>query len=165
MKSVNGVASLEARPPRVASRGAAHEAFSRIFSLPFDRRTVDRYSLPASSAIAGPELSAASPSRPAGRRAAMWIAYGAAASSLAVGGYLSYRADAVRDDARPDESQEAIAARNQRIARLNTAAGVLYATAGGALLTGIALMLWPDAPAPQISVTGDSAVVGLSRSF
>lgn len=159
------VASLEARPPRVATRGAAHEAFTRIFSLPFDRRTVERYPLVAPGAAAPVELSTAPAPRRSGRRAAMWIAYGIAASSLAAGGYLSYRAGGVRDGARPDDPQEAIAGRNQRITRLNTAAGILYGAAGGALLTGVVLMLWPEAPAAQLDVSGNSAVVGLSRSF
>lgn len=159
------VASIEARPPRVAARGAAHEAFGRIFALPFDRRTVERFSLVAPNEAAEPDVWAASARPQRGRRAAMWIAYGVAASSLATGGYLSYRAAGVRDSGQPDDSQEAVAARNVRIGRLNTAAGVLYGAAAGALVTGVALMLWPDAPATRIDVSGDSAVVGFSRSF
>jgi hypothetical protein len=160
------IAALEPQEPRVSSRGAAHEAFERVFSLPFDRRVESRYSFDASTATLEPAIyGEASAPRSRGRRTAMWLAYGLSAASVAAGGYATYRAREVRNSARAGEPQEEISSRNDRISRLNTTAGVLYGLAGGALVTGTILMLWPDSPPTRLEVTGDSALVGFATEF
>ncbi len=160
------VSRLDAQPPRVSSRGAAHDAFERIFTLPFDRGTASRYSFASSTKS---ELAALSvenaPPRSRARQTGMWIAYGVSAASLAAAAYATYSAHDVREGAQRSDPQEAIASRNERISRMNTTAGVLYGIAGGALVTGVVLMLWPDAPPTHVEVSGDSALLGFSAEF
>jgi hypothetical protein len=160
------VSRLDAQPPRVSSRGAAHDAFERIFTLPFDRGTASRYSFASStkSELAALWVENAPPQSPA-RETWMWIAYGVGAASLAAAAYVTYSAHDVREGAQRSDPQETIASRNDRISRLNTTSGVLYGIAGGALVTGVVLMLWPDAPPTRLEVSGDSALVGFSAEF
>jgi hypothetical protein len=141
------IAKLQARPPHVASRGAAHHAFSKLFALPFDRAAVEQYRYRSPRATL-PHGSARQLDRPSGpstlRRVATWGSLGLAAAALGSGLALTLSAVALRDDAPANESQQQRLARNDDIDRRNTAAIALYAVGGVAAVTSLVLFVWPD---------------------
>jgi hypothetical protein len=155
---------LSAVRAEVASRGALHLAFERLFAAPFGQ--VDVQDLERR-----PRLSAAE--EPAGdigrvRRRAVRIVSGGLAVAGVAGGltlnaiaYERYRAGA-------HQSQLEIAARNGGVARLNTASFALYgvALAAGAIFG--ATYAWPDATlfnGPTVSLSANGAAMTYQGRF
>jgi hypothetical protein len=133
------LASLEAHEPHAALRGAAHESFGAIFSLPFDHSNVTGYAfrkLDAPRIWFGP-----TPARQK-RFVAGGVLLGAGVVAALSGMGLSLAADAVRS--RDVISQAQAASRNQQIDAYNAGAITLYSVAGAAALAGAILFAWPD---------------------
>jgi hypothetical protein len=159
---------LEPREPRAAARGAAHEAFSLIFSLPFDEQALAAYG-PAQD---GADLvAAAGPAAPAAPRwsrrsvaaaSAAGVAVAASATALA----LTMSARGLADDARNAPTQKETAALNDRVAARNLWAGTLYGVAAAAAVAAGAIWLWPRAPVqPAVAADQQTAMVGLGGRF
>lgn len=150
-KDVLTIEELDAGVPHVASRGAAHEAFNQTFLLQFDRSVVQRFdalSRNVSTTVQGeggrllPRPGATSAGwRPMATAIALGV--GGAASVAAVALALSSRD--LRSGASPDDSQTSVAARNDRIARYDSAAVICGNIAVTAVVTGAFLLLWPRA--------------------
>ncbi len=170
---VVALADLEPSPARVASRGAAHEAFNLLFALPFDRGVVDAYAMNAADAPAteragarGPRDAGAAPRSPSARTVLAWTAVGLGAAGLATGGALSGAAIATSHSAPHGASQVAIAARDNQVFTLNTGAAASYIAGAVALGAGLgALLFWRSGAPIQAVASPQGAYVGYTRSF
>lgn len=146
------LASLTPGEPRAGARGAEHEAFSLIFSLPYDRRVADAYVFrePVLPGVGG----SGTPSGGGWRRLVGWSALGFAGVGLGGGAYMSLSARDVRAAGSTGEPHASAMARNQRIDSLNTRATFLYAAGAVVGAAGLGLLLWPDAPAEAVPLAG-----------
>jgi len=128
------VTDLPPSAPMTTTRGAAHEAYTRLFELPFDPKAAAAYRFPA------PEEALAMASPPPGvlRRAAPWTV--GASAALAVGGGITALL-AHGASAPPGASQAEVAGTNERIRTLNTTSVVLLSGAAAAAITA-GLMVW-----------------------
>lgn len=144
------LAALEPETPRVAMRGALHEAFSRVFSLPFDQDSVRRYRFRPLSAPNEP-LDSNQGSTGTWRRPAGIAVLGLGAAALATGLALTVSARTLHSDSRSGVSQASIAERNERVSDRQNAAAVSFGIAGAAAATGLTLLLWPDAQGSNVS--------------
>lgn len=141
---VVATAGLSLVAPRAQARGAAHEAFSRMFELSFGRTDVARFgfgSFAPHDALAGPES-----------RAPTWRTYtgfgllGLAGAGAILGGYGIYSAEHERNGVDARSSMRDVATRNDAIDTANTLTAVGFSVFGVAALSGAALLIWPDAP-------------------
>jgi hypothetical protein len=146
------VASLAGRRPRVAMRGAAHHAFSRLFERPFDRQVVAGFRMELVSALAVEQPEA--PPRSRWRQRLGWTALGLGAAALGTAVSLSLSAISERDGVGPGLSHERTVAVNESIDRKNTGAVVLYCVAGAAAAGGILALVWPDGPRLSVGRRG-----------
>jgi hypothetical protein len=169
------VSSLTSKAAVLRTRGAAHHAFSLIFSLPFDAAAVAAYHFPP--AVEAPEntpptvtatATAPVPVRVTSwkRRAAIAAAVGAglgAAGALAI--VVSSRGLAAEAD--QATSQRETVELNERIERDRRYAAAIGAAATVAAGTALTLWLWPAAPAtPAIALTpGGPSLYGLRARF
>jgi hypothetical protein len=174
---VIALADLENAPPRVASRGAAHEAFSLIFSLPFGKSEVESYVepplvaeepplpliLPHDTAPTPPAL--VRPSIPLRRKIVAWSSVGVGVAALGAGALLSVSAIDVSHNTPAGASEQAVASRNARISALNTGAVIGYAGGALAVGAGVAALLWPAARHVQAAATPQGGYVGYTHSF
>jgi Caspase domain len=169
---VVSLADLEGGTARVAVRGAAHEAFSLLFSLPFDRGVVATYVEPSAPDAAPPapgilQLDQASRDPSAGRvrRALGWGGVGLGATGVGVGVALSISAATVAGGSSRQESEADVAHRNTRISTLDTGAAVGFVVGGLSLATGAALLLWPDSHHFQAGLLPSGGYVGYGSVF
>ncbi|MGH7435078.1 MAG: caspase family protein [Polyangiaceae bacterium] len=154
---VVSLGDLERRPTRVASRGAAHEAFNLLFALPFDSRVVATYVEPAPTF--DPLLPPTGPTdarllAPASARAGRvvgWSAVGLGIAGVALGTGVLVAAHGVAAGASPSDSQSDIADRNTRISAFDVGATVSLTAGALSAAAGLVLLLWPDAPRVQAS--------------
>lgn len=151
--------SSHAKPFAVESRGAAHEAFRRLFESPFGAATVADTALEADLAH-GLELQRTREDAARHAAARAWTVAGVASTAgvVALGAY-AWSAK-LRRDIRPDDSQRYVSSTNASIRRANVLAGASLAISGVA--AAVTAWLWParDAEAtglPGVWV-GDSAV-------
>ncbi|MDY7229721.1 caspase family protein [Hyalangium rubrum] len=149
MPQVVQLAALTPQAPRVGARGAEHEAFSLIFSLPYDRQTVDTYDFRMPVLIEPAESTV-----PAWRRVAGWSAVGLAGASLGGGVWTTMSARGVRSGGMNGLPQAEVMRRNQRIQSLNRRSTTLYAAGAVAGAVGLGLLLWPGANAEAAPVVG-----------
>lgn len=164
---------LTAEDPRVASRGAAHEAFNLVFSLPFSSADVAAFEDPAVEWLKprpapDAESSGAIPVPGRGvsaRRILGWTGVGLGAVGLGVGVALSVRSGNESSAASPADSQRGAVERNDRIKSYNLEAGLSYAAGGAVLATGLVLLLWPEAPHVSAQVSPTSAALGYATQF
>lgn len=160
---VTALAQLSAHEPRVRTRGAAHEAFSSIFSLPFDAEVVQRYRFPAQPA---PILDWDAPRDGSRRKLYGWSVLGVGLATMAAGLTVTWSADQLGDQIAEATPQREIDDVNHRIRARNRAAGILYGTAAAAVLAGGALLLWPDEPARAPGgLTFDGSTLGYQVVF
>ena len=139
------VAALAEAAPRVASRGAAHEAFSSLFSLSFDASVVASYTeapLPPPEADEPPRAHASDTRRALGIGT---FALGAILSGTAVGFGVSAGSASVPAGA----SQLDVVGANDRIARDNALTAVFLGAGVTALVGGALLYLWPSTTSPR----------------
>jgi len=136
--------------PRVAERGAAHQAFSLIFSLPFEQTSEGLVAVHRQPP----------PSQPvSGRKVILWSSGVAAAAGVVAGGLLFWDASRLRDEA-GNASQKRAAQLNDGIHTRNVEAMVAFGVAGAALTTGVVTWLLTkrptnsisDSPSPQFEV-------------
>jgi len=136
------LADLEAAIPRVAMRGAAHESFSLIFSLPFDLATVKAHERPSrehARPVASPRTDHVSD----WRRPTGITALGVGAALAATGAALWLSGETIRRDGESGVSQRDLAVRNQRVTDRRTASFVTLGFAGVATAAGLILLAWP----------------------
>ncbi len=145
------LASLTPREPRAGARGAEHEAFSLIFSLPYARSLAEAYVFqdPLPLGIGGSGAPSGS-----WRRWVGWSALGFAGVGLGGGAYMSLTARGVRAEGSAGEPHADALARNRRIQSLNQRSTWLYAAGAVAGAVGLGLLLWPEAPAQAVPVAG-----------
>jgi len=154
-------AALEAQEPHVNTRSAAHEAFSSLFSLPFDERAVDEVMVRQEGLL----VESAEAKAPLGARRVTGLALLGVGALAAAGGTWSYlSARSLREEG-PTSSMEAAADINKRIAARNRLTVAAAGVAGAAVLTGALLWLWPDSPAAAVSVTTSGVTLELKSTF
>jgi hypothetical protein len=132
---------LPRSPTQASARGAAHEAFSQIFSLPFDQGSVALLSQRRAEAELAERAYQQVERRTSWRRTgavATWVASGAA---LAAGTALLISAYRLSNGIGPQDSHQMVDAQNARIRSRNRWGGGLLITAGAAAAAGA--LLWP----------------------
>ena len=137
--------------PRVAERGAAHQAFSLIFSLPFDQASEELVVVQRSSPPARKPAAA--------RKVVLWSSGVAAAAGVVVGGLLLWDASRLADEA-GHSFQRRVVQLNDSIHSRNLGAMAAFAVAGAAIATGTVTWLFTggepkmdvDSPSPQVAV-------------
>ena len=160
------LASLTPSAPRTSTRGAAHHAFSLLFSLPFDRQVVDHYRLQP-TIIATPRDRP--PRKLSGWRSGLgWGALGLGVTAFGIGIGMSIQAIGTRNNATPFDSQDEVGDRNREISTLNTAAITLYSMSAVAAVTGLTALLWPrksTRPTVSASASSDGGTLQVAGSF
>ncbi len=130
------VAYLTASSPRTSARGALHESFSKLFSMPFDRDAVAAYVPP-------PPVERPAPPVTSVRKIVGLSLLGAGALGLGAGTYFTIRA-AGEPHAEANETQIDVAARNSRVSDLSRAATWSFVGGGLTAGAGALLLLWPS---------------------
>lgn len=170
-EDVVAIGDLTPRDERVASRGAAHEAFGKLFALPFDRNVVESWTPPREEEAGADAPSVASPAIAplSTRRIAGLATMGGGLLVAGAGVFLSISATDAKSDLAPNASQSVVADTNDRIATRNTAAGVAYAVGGAAIVTGALLFFWPEkkaaTPNASFAPLPSGGIVGYEKSF
>lgn len=131
------LSTVESTMPRARARGAAHEAFRRLFALPFD-----------ATALAGwrPDRSddRDQPAGPARSRMAAWVVMGMGAGAALAGGGFALSAGSLAD-----EAQRSSGLRRSELApeidRRNQTAAVLGVIGAAAVIGGAAWWAWINA--------------------
>jgi hypothetical protein len=157
------LAELVSAPPRVAMRGAAHESFSLIFSLPFSETTVTSYrSRPlASEPASRPAPEPAHTAEPSWRHPAAITLLGLAGAAAATGGALWLSGETIRSDGEAGVSQRDIAERNERVSDRRLGAYVAFGVAGAAAAAGITLLVWPSDSGAELRANASSQGISL----
>lgn len=162
-KDVLTIEELDAGPPHVASRGAAHEAFNQTFLLQFDRGVVQRFdalSRDTSTTVQG-ELGRWSPRSDATsagwRRPASAIALGLGGGAAVAAVAFALSSRSLHSGAISEDSQASVAARNEKIEFRNSAAAICGGIAVTAIVTGAVLLLWPRPKPSRRSTIGMSS--------
>ncbi len=159
-QAVIRLADLQPEQPRVAMRGAAHEAFGRVFALPFDEEAVRRFRfrplIPRSTPIDTPP-----PSQTTWRHPAGIVALGVGAAAATTGLAFTLSAERLHADGSSGGSQAEVAARNDRVAGRQLAAAVSFGVAGAAAAAGLTLLLWPDESGAGLSATASPSSVSI----
>lgn len=174
-RPVVSLESLSAEDPRVASRGAAHEAFNLVFSLPFGSADVDAFEDPQDAWLhprapmpreGTPPDAVTLPSRGMStRRVVSFGALGVGAIGLGLGIFFSVRASQESGAATPTDSQRGAAQRNDRIEGNNLGAAVSYIGGGALAATGLLLLLWPEAPRVSAQASSSGFDFGYRTQF
>jgi hypothetical protein len=161
------LADVTASEPRVRARGAAHEAFTLVFSLPFDAAVVDAYQEPLERALdPAPDVPQSAAPRASLRRRLGWAGLGLGVAGVGTGAILSILSANAAAGSAATDSEASAAKRNTQVKTDNVGAAVGYSAGAAFAVTGLALLLWPDAPrAVQVSVTKTSTVLGLGMTF
>ncbi|WP_199242834.1 caspase family protein [Vitiosangium sp. GDMCC 1.1324] len=159
------LAALEPRPPQVAWRGAAHESFTRLFTLPFGPDEVARLKLPP------PPMAPRVPSPAGPAETGPDARFEGGVVALVVGGAslvgvvgTSVYAQGLAHKLPSTASQSMVAEQNAHIRAVNTATVVLGGVGLAASVLGGVLLLGSGAPAttPLPSVTVGPGVGALS---
>jgi hypothetical protein len=163
---VVSLSQLQAGPPRSRERGAASDAFDRLFALPFDQQAVQDFALVPWDRPAPARDRAAAGALPP------WRLYtGVALLGLATAGAVGASAALVSaNDLRATRDMTAAAqARADLDARINRRtlwSSVGFAVAGAAAASGLAVLLWPHATPPvEVSAAPGTALVNVRRTF
>jgi hypothetical protein len=164
---VVSIAELSSAAPRVASRGAAHDAFNTLFTLPFGRAVVEAYrAAPPPSAPPAPSRETTAPSTAsATRRRIGWSLAAGGAATVGVGAAFAVIAKAAHDGGSATEPQLDTELRNERIRTSNVIATAAFGVGVAAVTTGAVLILWPRARGVTASIAPSAAVVGYGGSF
>jgi hypothetical protein len=157
---VVALADLHAQEPRARARGAAHEAFDLIFSLPFTLEMVSRYRYQPLPAFV--EVKDVRPI--SGRRVAGGVTLALGVLALG-GGYLaSLKATQIQQSDTSGASQQRIADLNSQIRNYNFTAGSLYSAGGAAAVVGFLLAIWPESQVTPVAGLGGNGV-GIAGRF
>lgn len=130
------VAQLPEQPASARTRGAANDAFDRLFELPFHQRDVDAYIPPKPETWTRPPTNSA-------RKTAAIATIGVGVAAGLVGSVLFWRANALQDSLSDASSQRDATRVNQRVSDLNQAG--MWSLIGGGIAAGVGttLLLWP----------------------
>jgi hypothetical protein len=159
------LSALAAEATHVAARGAGHEAFMHLFARPFDLGAASSFNLEADDAAEQKWIQQeedAARAKTLRRRVAVGaFAVGAASAGTALGFLL--HANSIDHTG---TSQEQIDANDRAADRQRVTSAILAGVAGGAVLTGVILYLWPDAPNVSVaaSPSGETSLA-YQRSF
>ena len=171
------LSAVAARSAPLRSRGAAHHAFSRIFSLPFDDWVVEQFqpegepaaTAAVTSAAAVPSLRAErAPRRPAEwRRPAAIGALGVAALAAGASAWAVGSSRSLESEAGRAKEQVRVAQLNRTIERRRGQAVGLAVASGVAAAGGLLLWFWPSSPVqPAVgSAPGQPVVLGATGRF
>jgi len=99
------------------------------------------------------------------RRIVAFGALGASAIGLGLGVMFSVRGSLESDAATPTDSQRGAAERNDRIHGNNVGAAVSYIGGGAAAVTGLLLLLWPEAPRVSAHASSSGVEFGYRADF
>ena len=164
---VQRLGALLKKPSAVAARGAAHESFGLLFTLPFSQRVVDDFVVrPLTAAPPMTDTAEAAPSS-VRRPVAVALLAGAvglaAAGTWAVLGARNLHGAAAQNQA--DRYQL-----NQEIDRRDSLARLFYGAGGAAIVASALLLLWPSrpdsaSPAVTLGATAAGFAVGFRRRF
>jgi len=173
------LADLKPDEPRYSVRGAAHDSFTALFALPFNKDVVASY--PQTEEAPPPPQVAEMQQQTMKHAAASesWRlpvgvgALGLGAIALVSGAYLtisSTNARAEYDLRHVGTSQIQIQRKNDEIQNDQVMAGLLYGTAVAFVGTGLAVLLWPSSkPAAATNLragaTPGGGFVGYGSSF
>jgi hypothetical protein len=160
------LAALTSSRPRVAARGAASEAFGRIFDLPFDGAVVERFrgrAAPVDLIPAGEPADRGA--RGSWRRPVGWGAVGVGAGLAAGSLVAALSARGLAPDRSDGLDQREAASINAKIEGRNRLATGLGLAAAGVALTGAVLLLWPDAPPVAVEPAAGGASLGATWWF
>jgi hypothetical protein len=158
------LADLSPEPPRVASRGAAHEAFEMLFALPFDEASVKTYRESAPEDV-GPVAGEDRSSRKTPVRAVVgFTGLGVGAVAIGTGVVLSVLA-VTTSHSGASVSESEVAGRNRQIANYNDGAAIGYAVGGLGLATALGALLWPEGQHLRMAATPTGATVGYGGTF
>lgn len=131
---------LEPGVAHVAERGAAHQAYSQLFTRPFDAGVVAAYQFrPLFDASVEERVEA----RQVRRRTAGLVQLTLAGATLVTGAALSFSALVLRDANAQGLSQAQVFSQNAEIARRNLGAAILYGTTAALVVSGAALLIAP----------------------
>jgi hypothetical protein len=153
MPDVLAIDTVAPAPPRVAARGAAHEAFSTIFSFPFDASAVgttkiDHYEAPRP------------PSWP--RRTAIAL-LSAGLVTVAAGAAVLATIPARPS---PTASQETALEYNKALPAHGISGSILIGAGGASLVSAAAMYWWQQRRwAPSLSASAKGASIQLSGTF
>jgi hypothetical protein len=155
----DGVVELDripVAPARSAARGAVHEAFGKLFALPFDAQAVLVWQRERADVEARAESQAAARAdlqrRDQLRRTAGWTALAVGGAAAIAAGALELSAYRLRTGAPPGEDQRSAVARNDQIGTRNQVALGLSIAGGAAIATGVLLLLWPRRAEPALDL-------------
>jgi hypothetical protein len=159
--AVASTSSLELAPPHQQTRGAAHEAFTKTFELPFGENTVDAFRFPTrqKDTVADAEATDGM----SGRTVVGLSLFGVGAASGAIGAWALASAHAARD-LEPGASQAEAAERNSEIRTKNAVAATAFGVSAAAVATGLVLVLWPDSSS-EISVAASAGGATVHGKF
>jgi hypothetical protein len=172
-REIVALADLAPEQPRARTRGAAHDAFDLVFTLPFDEKTVEGYVAHEPETSPGPDgidsdtfgKPGAAADRaadgngndaPSAKKVIGFGALGLGAVAAGIGATYGVLGIKESDGASPTESQRDAASRNDRITRDRTASIIGLGVGGALIATGMVVLLWPSAPR---ALRGTSAIV------
>jgi hypothetical protein len=157
------IALLEPSEPRQAARGAANDIYENLFALPFGQATVNRFVFP-NTVLAPPPPRGGVPTW----RAVTGTSLIAGAVAVGVVGGLTWKAahDAASSAQSPDATGAQVAAANDSIRTQNLAAGLEFAGASAAAVSGALLLLWPEGPSrPEVDVSTSALTLSFRGRF
>jgi hypothetical protein len=131
------LSQLSPESPRARPRGAAHEAFRKLYALPFDTAAVTDFRADVDLA-----LEAEPPAPSSLPRWAPWVPLAAGAAALAVSGGLVVSAHQLKGDVKAGTSGRDLQRINDRMATRNRAAAITGATGGALVLGGLGWLYW-----------------------
>lgn len=137
-------AALALQDAHASVRGAANDAFTTLFALPFGADIVAAYSQRATVVARSAAVEDGS-----ARRVRRWsgAAAGVVGAGLIAGGVVSYLdARSLRSGINADTPQDVVARTNDRVDSKNRTTGILFGAGAAAAATSAILFLWPDSP-------------------
>ncbi len=146
---VIALASLEPTPPRTHARGAAHDSFDLLFSLPFSHADVHPLRPPTLELTQPLDRE---PSLWTDRHAWGWLTLGVGVLGGGAAGFSLIQAEQQRS-LPAGASQLEVSNRNAQIVNDNRNAWILGAVGGTAAAVGLGLLLWPE-DSPSVSLRG-----------
>ncbi len=164
--AVVAVGELVPEEARIAQRGAANDAFESLFKLPFGQGVVDSFQFQSSAPPPEADVARAEPGGPSLRTVTGFGLLGLGALSAGFGAYSLVQGQEYRSELAASASQTEVAAANDRIRDSNLRTTVGFSVAGGAVASGLLLLLWPD---DSVSVEVDpgrgQAMLGVHERF
>jgi hypothetical protein len=165
------LSTVAARAAPLRTRGAAHHAFSRIFSLPFDDWVVEQFQ-PEGEAQSAPSTSLRARPLPAHDHPTAWrrpAAIGALGVAALTAGASAWAVSSTRSlESEAGRSNQVRAAELNRTLERRRAQAVGLAVASGVAATGgLLLWFWPSAPVqPAVGAApGQPMVLGATGRF